>query len=338
MAPWYPASAMKRLRTRVRVRWGWGNPFEAMLMKDAPREWVGVVRVPGVKENKFVPLPPRTQKTGFLRWQTTGETMRVSEKWLDGRSWGPEPEAWQPLGAWIDPLPDPLPSVEVKDEVRMVSIGKVAFDAVAAAAEMERDREEARNSKEDGDDELVGIPWWRDISRIRYQRRGEITREMAEGRVMRAASWCGAGQHLSMGSSLAMSGFFAEFATLTEVQALAEQELLIDRAVRFEPLTQDYDDFLTAMAWFTRLNGSRGTGKLAPWKLTRNQKVLVWRSLTVPLSFKDIGKRLDVRWTRAQSMYGAAIDRIHEIANSRSEVDRFIAELRKRNKEVRRTA
>lgn len=336
MRPWYPVSSMQRLKTRVRVRWAWLPPFEAVLMQEKPRKWAILKRDPRTGQNEVIWLPPRVQKTGFLRWQTSGETVRVSDDWLESRGWGPEPDAWQPIGAWADPLPDPLPTREVKDELRMVRIGKVDFDAVAAAAEMERDREEARNRKDEYR-EAVSLPWWRDGSRIKYERRGEVTREMAEGRVMRAVSWCGAGQDLSRGT-LAMSQFLAETAAMTMAQAEAEQELLARRAVRFEPLTQDHDDFLTAMAWFTKLNGSRGMNIMKPWRLSRNQEVLLWRALAVPLSFADIGKRLGVRWDRARDIYAAAIDRIHQIANAPARIDWLIADLRQRNRAARRTA
>lgn len=336
MSQWYPVSAMRILKKPVRVRWGWVPPFEAVLLENKPRRWAtlrrdkaGVIQV--------IWLPRKTQRV----WRDTfaGETADVSETWLESRGWGPEPDAWQPVGVWPDPLPDPLPIV-VRDwgEARMVSIGKVAFDATAAASEMEADRENARNGlHQEEQEDRRQLAWWRDASRIRYQPRGEISREMAEGRIMRAVSWCGAGHDLSRGG-VAMSRFLAEIATMTLTEALAAQEELIERAVRFEPLRQDHDDFLTAMGWFVKLGKIFTRGEQKAWSLHRPQEVLLWRSLTVPLSFADIGRQFGVSGQRARDIYEFTIDRVNRIANASAYVDPVILRLQERNRAARRAS
>jgi hypothetical protein len=73
----------------------------------------------------------------------------------------------------------------------MISIGLVNFDAATAAAEMEADRQRARDQRDPRDrSDEDGLPWWWSPAEIVYQPSGHVTRRMAEGRVMRAVAWC----------------------------------------------------------------------------------------------------------------------------------------------------
>jgi hypothetical protein len=276
-------------------------------------------------------LPPAKVVGGFLPQRTTGELVPMSDAQWD--RWGPEPAAWQPIGKWPDPLPDPLPAGEVRDEIRMGSIGKIRFDATQAAAEMEADREDARRNREPR--EAVNLAWWRDASRIRYQPPGEITREMAEGRIMRAVSWCGHGQGLTVGSQVT-SQVLAKLGAMTLSEALAAQENLVDKVVRLDPLRQDHDDWLTAMGWFSRLGDLCTPGTQKAWSLNRPQSILLWRSYAVPLSFADIGRQINTNRQRAHQLYEQTIDRIVKIANWPAGIEPAILAVRERNRAARR--
>jgi len=179
---WYPVKSMRRLNKAVRVRWGWLEPFEAALIKTKPRRWATLSRNKKTGATEITYLPPERVKGGFLPARTTGEMVPLTARQAD--AWGPEPDAWQPIGKWPDPLPAPLPTASISSEPRMVSIGKVAFDAAGAAAEMEADREEARQDRE-RHRRRDGMGWWWSPAEIIYQPLGHVDRRMAEGRVMR---------------------------------------------------------------------------------------------------------------------------------------------------------
>lgn len=326
MTSWYPIAAMRRLRKAVLVRWGWVEPFQAVLLENNPRRWATLRRDATTGELVTIELPPRSVKQWRRTW--AGEYATVSDRWLEERGWGPEPAAWQPIGPWPDPLLDPLPTGEVDDKVRMVSIGLVNFDAAAAAAEMEGDRQQARgrNGREPFQ-QRAALDWWWNPAEITYEPPGHVTRRMAEGRVLRAVAWCRGGH---APPKLATSKFFAEMAA-------AVDELPGDmppQPVRFTPLQQDIGDFLTAMSWFARLNPKRAEG--AGW--CREQKTLMWRSCPVPPSFGEIAGQFSVSSQRAHQLYKRAIDKVTALANQPVEIDAPIAKLRERNRAARVTS
>jgi hypothetical protein len=326
MTSWYPISAMRRLNKAVRVRWGWVEPFEAVLLSANPRRWATLRRDVTTGEIVTIDLPPKSVKQWRRTW--AGELGAVSDAWLAQRGWGPEPQAWQPIGQWPDPLPDPLPTGEVEDTVRMASIGEVKFDAAAAAAEMEADRERARNGREPRD-RSEGLAWWWSPAEVVYEPAGMVSRRMAEGRVMRAVAWCRGG-HAS--PKLASSKFFAEMAAAAS--ELFEEVDVASQAVRFVPLQEDLGDFLTAMGWFVRLNSQRTEGI----KRSREQEMLLLRSLPVPPSFGEIGRRLGVSSQRAHQLYQRAVDKVTALANQPEGIDAPIAKLRERNRAARVTS
>jgi len=328
MSHWYPIHSMRRLRHRVRVRWGWVEPFEAVLMEAKPRRWATV------RDGVVEWLPPRQQRT--WRDKPNGEVAEVSDQWLQRRGWGPEPTAWQPIGAWPDQLPDPLPTVAaIATEPRMVSIGTVAFDAAAAAAEMEADRESARNRPRD--ERIARATWWLDPARIVYAPSGHVTREMAEGRLMRALLWCGYGQDLSR-DTMPMSRFLAEMASQTLSEALAADEAwAIERPV--QPLKQDHGDFLEAMRWFCGVPLVRGERPAADrWRLNRMQQVLYWHASARPMHLRSMAGMANMSATAIARDYARGIDTIHKIANAPQRTSEAVAALRERNRRAKRDA
>jgi hypothetical protein len=316
---------MRRANKAIRVRWGWLLPFEAVLLGTNPRRWATLRRDAATGEIVTIDLPPRSVKQWRRTW--AGEYATVSEKWLEERGWGPEPTAWQPIGSWPDPLPDPLPIVDVDDGVRMASIGLVNFDATTAAAEMEADRQRARDERGPRD-RSEGLAWWWSPAEVVYEPAGMVSRRMAEGRVMRAVAWCRGG-HAS--PKLASSKFFAEMAAAAS--DLFEEVDVPPQAVRFVPLQEDLGDFLTAMGWFVRLNPQRAEGI----RRSREQDMLLLRSLPTPPSFGEIGRQLGVSSQRAHQVYVRAIDKVTVLANQPEGIDAPIAKLRQRNRAARVT-
>jgi hypothetical protein len=337
-AVWYPGTTMRVVGKEVRVQWGWMPIFKAMLVQDNPRRWVTKVG------DLVITLPPRDQKI----WDKTfgGERVQVTDMWLARRWWEPEPYAWQPIHSekWPESLPEPLGRPLVSDEPRMTSIGKCAFDATAAAEEMERERQEARN-RLDAEEELlfggrVG-DWWRNPSRVIYEPRGKVTREMAEGRLMWAVSWCGAGQmsYREFESYMRLSSP----ALQAVIAAVYDSVAVDDRMMpRFVPLPQDRADFLEAMRWFTAL------GEIGPrayafdqsneplWQLSRRQRVIVWRAGRGPMSYVEIGRQLGVSHTTARNLHRDAIEAAWKVSNAPERVEAPVQALRERNRLHRR--
>lgn len=327
MSHWYPISSMRRLRMKVRVRWGWVEPFEAVLMEARPRRWATI------RDGVVEYLPPRKQR--IWRDTSAGETVEVSERWLEQRGWGPEPTAWQPIGPWPDPLPEPLPSLPgpATAEPRMATIGGVEFCAATAAAEMEADRVAARAAPRQ---EAARDTWWLDPGRIVYQPAGHVTREMAEGRILRALLWCGYGQDVSR-DVVPASRFLAEMASMTLSEALAaNEEWATDRTLR--PLKRDHDDFLEAMRWFCALNPApRERGKKA-WKLNKGQSLLLCCASRRPLLASDIARRIGVHQTYVPRLLNRTLDDVHKIANAPAATSAAVLALRDRNRKAKRDA
>jgi hypothetical protein len=327
---------MRVVGKEVRVLWGWmPGPFRAMLVRDNPRRWITKA------DDMVIPLPPRDQKI----WEKTfsGERVKVTDAWLTRRGWGPEPDAWQPISSqWPEPLPEPLGRPLMSQKRRMVSIGKVAFDAAAAAEEMERERQEARNRLDD--DELLGdrpCDWWRNPSRILYEPRRNVSRDMAEGRLMRAVSWCGAGgmTHREFETYMRLSSPALQAVIATVYDSMAVDDRTMPR---FVPLPQDRADFLEAMRWFTAL------GEIGPrayafdqsneplWRLSRPQCVIVWRAGPGPMSYAEIGRQLGVSHTTAQNLHNRAIEATWKASNTPERVEAPLEALRERNRLHRR--
>lgn len=246
---------------------------------------------------------------------------------------------WQPLHPekWRLPLPEPIIGSTVTGMTRTTqSFG--AVEAALAAEEMEADREALRAGGEIETDDPMRR-WWTDLSNIRYEPKGAVTRRMAEGRVMRALADCGAGHGLSL-SNMTPSDVLASLSEAA-MRALAGADGT-HWLVRFKPLSSDTSDFLEAMGWWTALNPPElWAAKRRPWSYSRAQRALFWRAIDQPLTWSEIGYRFRLSGRRAQQIYEEAVDKCHRVANGLSPVPRrnpvdHIAALRERNREARR--
>lgn len=259
-----------------------------------------------------------------------------------GMEWSPEPERWQPLvrGKWGMPLPEPLP-VQVVPQMSYMQTRFQSMSAADLAREMEESREEARARPEMDQQTVAETRWWRDITNIRYERAGEVSARMAEGRVMRAMAWCGAGSGLTI----------REKTTGTVLANLAEQAATEAAGLedghglpRFQPLPQDHQDFSIAMAWVSALSPPETWHKRRQaWGLNRMQRVMLLRSLTVPLSYADIGHEFSISPKRARDVYAKAVESCWRVANggrAREDIPVLdqIEALRERNRAHKRSA
>lgn len=298
---WYPISAMRRANVKVRVRWGFVEPFEACLM-ETPTGF----RWATFRNGEVEWLPPRQQKI----WADNpdGEMKDVSDGWLARRGWGPEPEAWQPIGdrRWPDPLPEPLPTVAQQRATRFVS-ETAEFDAAQAAAEMEADRESARRVPRRQKRERPG---WLDPSTVKYQPIGHVSRDMAEARIMRAICVAMSGGDLGR-LGVSTSRYVAEMAAIKQSANWSESEVDDLRSGRFPTLRQDLDDFLEAMSWFRSIAEVHDR----PNTRTLAQVVVVARACSWWRAWADIGREYDVTGQYASRVYEAAIGRIWAAAN-----------------------
>jgi hypothetical protein len=304
LAPRYPVTPQHPpMRVRVAVLWN-GRMFKAARVHH-----------------------PRTKK---LCWVTERKSdfseMYLPPKGRKAEAWGDNPQWWQPEKPeeWKAPLPPPLKFNGVSAEGVMADIGRGA---------RRRRQTEALDAMRDE------LPWWwqidPDAARIVYEPTGHVTRDMAEGRVMRAVSASGAQET----EGLTRQGVF-EATAFAELTAAA-QVYLQDETTKREQIKPskwlarlhldraDLKDWLTAMAWFAALNppelrGARdGDGEwdeddtTRPWVLNDRQKVLIARARCIggPMSWRSVGEWMGMHHSRPQQLYESAIDRVHRAAN-----------------------
>ena len=233
------------------------------------------------------------------------------------------PEAWQPMAAaWIWPnneAPQPLPIMVMGS---VVSIGKVAFNAAAAAEEMERDREEARGRRDPAPAEDGG-QWWRDVARVAYEPQGNVSREHGEARIMRA---------LILERSIRMDGsrYRTNAAVLAALKITLADVLADHPGADWVPplvaMPEDHKDFEIVMGWLVELMPSR-----------REIFVLRARMLSPPATWVQIGDEIRRTEVRAKQVYDETIDALVEAGNR--EPRRALArraELQERNREAKR--
>lgn len=243
------------------------------------------------------------------------------------------PEFWAPIAPdkWQAPLP--RIAMEIPDDVRMWN-SKTAFNAAEAAAEMEREREEAGNVSRETErlSGRVAQQWWRDHSLIVYEPMAEISYRMAEGRVMRAVACCEAGGGLTLASKT-VSGLVAAMA---EAVDLSTRDAVEDYAPRLEQLPKDRSDFVTAMGWFTAIDPPAGG-----WLFSRAQLCLWLRARPMPWSFTEIGEHglFKVSGERARQIYANAIRKVQTVARQGvTPAPDQMASLRERNRRKKREA
>lgn len=286
-----------------------------------PDDWFDLIHLPAGTVRVRVRWP------GFEVPAVSSVDAKGRRHWheLRGRELVPlkaRPEAWQPMaGSWIWPnnaAPQPLP-VRVMGSV--VSIGKVAFDAAAAAEEMERDREEARGRRDPAPAEDGG-QWWRDVARVAYEPQGNVSRVHGEARIMRA---------LILERSIRMDGsrYRTNAAVLAALKAVPDDYREPPTADWVPPLVsmpEDHKDFETVMGWIVELLPSR-----------REIFVLRARMLSPPATWVQIGDEIHRTAVRAKQIYGETIDAL--VAAGNREPRRALArraELQERNREAKR--
>lgn len=332
----YDPSYLPPGAVRVHVWWiGHGVPRlydAARVFNGRARQWVWYHQIDG----EFYELPPRRDKA----------------------QWDEQPLCWRPMNdEWTWPggrVPPHLPPHQVPRQ----STEKQTFGAVEdaesedIAREMQGWREDARrgsSASEGGED--VFKRWWRDLTQIRYELKGEVTRRMCEGRVMRAMAWAGA-YNLMAPSTRITSNVLAAYAVedLTQFTEEERKQILLDRpyAIKFEPTISDHSDFETAMSWVVAINPPDiwdVAKKRKAWSLSRKQRILYWRAKNVPLSFVEIAQAFQpkdptgkpigdpVTWQSIQQDYNRAIDWCLRAANG--EPVRGKAPVRDRMSEVR---
>lgn len=342
LEPWYPMDSLPPVRAVVRVWWyAFGTPqcFEVA------RTW-------------------RQSKRAFewLRYDPeTQEVHPIPPKGRDKSNWAPEPTCWQPVDAtvwrWPGDVPEPLLPHQIP---RMAGTDYLSREVDAAeleeaGREAERDRHDAqRGDRHAEPSDLIRSRWWADITNIRYEPKGEITRRMAEGRVLRALAWCGAGRGLTVKTSTvgALLARMAEVASGEAAIAEAERSARLHGLPMFQPLPQDHDDFPIAMAWFAALSPPEiWSARRKAWDFSRVQKVVHRRTLTIPLSWADIGASFGnpersgsgISSTRVRQLYASGIDSCWRVANGGEAIpgkritDQIVA-LQERNREHRRRA
>lgn len=291
---WYAVEHLPPGRVRVRVVWD-GRVFVAARILD--------------------------ERAKRLRWATVdehGRTIMLPPRGQEQR-WGPEPSAWQPVdpATWDLPLPAPLfsgPQEWAMPWSRREVRGRLGSMA-AQAAEAESIR--AGVLAEIGEAEPVSRPpgrpeqWWRDASLVTYSAPGEISHAEAEARVCRAILTDGLRPEMLSASLAGTSAALAEVVAETVTSSDAD-----DGRPRFEPTPRDLADYLTAMRWFALLNPPElWHPRRRPLELNQSQKLLVWRALDPPLSWRAIGKRISRTAEGARRAWGGALERVWRAAN-----------------------
>lgn len=295
---WFAIADLPAGKVRVRVQW-------------SGREFVAATG-----------LDPRSGAWGWCVFRS-GRIVWLPED-ADRDSWPAQPSCWQPedSATWPHELPQPIISSGTpRLWSARTSFGAVD-DAEAAdlAREMEDDREAARAQAESiarsSDDAFSGRWWWGDVGQIKYQPAGQISLEMAEGRIMRALAMCGGPGVLAAhrGTTLNLIVSAAEV-SLDEIADAVEA-----RNLRFRPMPQDHDDFDVAMAWFAALNPpEHWHHQRQRWTFNRPQQVLWARARDNPRSFSDLAHKYGVSPQRVRAIYAESISKCWRFANSLGE-------------------
>ena len=347
MSPdWYSMVSLPEGRVIVRVWWiAFGLPrlfTVARIWHPRTRSWSWVRLIKGDDGEEFgdlVPVPPKGR---------------------DRAGWHPEPTYWQPFDAdkWIWPseAPKPLAAHLVPQLTTTDYLMREVDDAewAEASREADRDREDARYRRSEEDS--LKARWWTDINNIKYEPKGDVTARMAEGRVLRALAWCGAGRGLTI-KSMSLGSLLARMADAASIDAQtvkADNYALSLQYPPFRPLPRDHDDLPVAMAWVAALNPPENwtDARRAPersWDINRTQRVMLRRTLTIPLTWEHIGdlegnpdKRISgISATRCRQIYAKGMEACWRVANGESAypgrkvVDQIEA-LRERNREHKR--
>jgi hypothetical protein len=333
-APRYPVTPTSPpFRVRVRVFWR-GREFEAARTTQ-PQSGRPCWATRDRETMEDIYLPPR------------GDARR------DVPLWGENPDWWQPLvpDKWKAPLPPPLTASIRPAEGTMAALsfrdadGHRRYTNVQHLIDVRpgRRRLGINMAMLSGGAEVnkeSGAQWWRDPLAITYEPAGQVSNKMAEGRVMRAVAVSGA--TLERPASAPDDRVLRDLDEAIKQATKEAEDPRSDGMARFEPTNIDGDDWLIAMAWFAALNPPELRHKRSePWALSREQKILVWRAMTPPLSFRQIGGLIKRHWTAGHQAYDHAITRVHRAANGRPAFGHIsrrdpIAALQERNRAFKR--
>ena len=313
------------LGVKVWAIWDGRGPFLVARIRH-PRSGREVWAADHDGEQVFLPVPksrPADPDRPWIGWHTLKNDA---------------PEYWAPTKPELWGLPMPPPAFERQAGPAKMWTAKQAFSATDAAAEMEADRETARNVPRETEPRggRVTEQWWRDISLIKYEPATALTLRMAEGRVMRAVACCGAGR----GLTLAVPEVSGVLSAIAEAMARAGDYAVTDYVPRLEPLPADETDFVEAMRWFTLLNPPElwAAGRKA-WAMSRPQNILIWRALPIPWSFDEIGEKLNLSGERARQINGKALETCWRAGAGVAKPGRdHIGDLQERNRRYKRNA
>lgn len=288
---WYSVrEAPPPLGVRVLISWASRPPFEAARAKH-PRTgavaWLTHERGAAVWLPTDAPPPDRNRP--WVGWHTLRDA----------------PEYWRPLHPekWELPLPFPaFVETVAAAPVRMWSQGQRftaadsfldAADASELAAEMERDRDDARAGGQSREADTPDAQWWIDPHTVSYSAPGAISAREAEGRLMRALAterWVRADRP----SSRTFGDVLAQLAKANPMTAaeLAAEDL---QPVKAEPTGRDWDDMLTALAWLQAMPS------------TAHETTLRQRAANPPLGWRRIGRAIGRSQTAAREIYREAL-------------------------------
>lgn len=296
LSPWYAPEHLPAVNMRC---WSWWSVHGVPQLLLTARIWVG------------------------RAWQWSavtkrGAIMRIPPAGREGMAWSDGPTCWQPVDAsvWAWPGGEAPPPLAPHLLPRMTSIGMSFTETDDAAGD-------ADVSGHAIDDDL---PWWRDVTAICYQPMGEVARDMAEGRIMRALADSGSLRpRLHTPTTMGILARLADEKQAIE-DARDDERVAAAITLRFEPQQQDRTDFDTAMGWFADLYPVEERGpNWRMWSISRRQRVLWLRSLDTNLSWQDVAEEITPRaarergkvlsYQRAQQIYDATIDDVWRIAN-----------------------
>lgn len=289
---WYSLEDLPHVKSlKLWAYWSINGVPHKLLVEHVPvrGEWYWMRQVKG----RFQLLPPRGQ---------------------DGHGWADQPICWRPCD--VDDFYWPIGEPK-KLEPHMIPImASVAWSSLSVDEAMEQD--ETRDKPVDD----RAIQWWRDVSQVEYRSPGEVTRQMAEARLMRALT-------LDQIIRLDVAPYRSNAAVLANLKAslldVLEQAPEDDWLPRLDPQPQDHADYLTAMSWLCRISMS-----YPRWR------ALQGRRMSPPKSWVQIGFEIGRTPSRARQVYVDMIDRVHAASNvAPANVAPEIAALRERNRAFR---
>lgn len=282
---WYPIAALTRADTAVRFLLGSG-------------EVTGRLRI---------------ARNGGRRFQA----LRDAGDWLDLPQHA-EPDLWRPLKSadWPDPLPEPA-TLAVAGQMVSQS-GKRRWDARSQQAELaarikaetEAEVEAAHGPAEETAPATGRRPerWWLDAAAVSYSEPGRVSITEAEARLCRAllTDRLHPAHYSPMigTTSAALGSLVAEHISSADA-----------RPARFEPTPRDLDDYLVAMAWFAALNPPDLRVVHRAFALNAEQRLLAWRALEPPLSWRQIAQRTGSNHTSVRTSHHRALVRVKRAAN-----------------------